>query len=251
MKKVLFQKSKGTARLIFDFFRLAPKRLGRLFRHFPDGLDRLFRAKKKTEKRLGRSVLFWWIELLFFALDVFGLPEIWEATGDWFKFGTRPLTEREIAFAEKIFAQTIDYQRVRIDERAHAGPRFFHFAYVACSTINVWGRLPDSILIHEMAHVWQFQTVGSVYIPRALRAIHSPEGYDYGGLAAIRKALENGAGLAAFNYEQQADAIADFWRLENGLSPRWSQPNEGTEDFRRIVRAAIFSNEKAAHGAQV
>lgn len=138
-----------------------------------------------------------------------------------FKPGTRPLTVRETNLARSIFGAAVQYQNVRIDERARIGCRRYRFAYVGFQVINCWGQLSDPHFIHEMVHVWQYQRLGAVYIPRALWAQRTPEGYQYGGIEALRRAVETGKNLMDFNFEQQGDIVADYYCLQNGWQPRW------------------------------
>jgi len=161
------------------------------------------------------------LESCFHLADWLFFPKFLMFLNQIFKPNTRPLTEREIALARSIFGETIDYQKVRLDERSHIGCRQYHFAYVGFYFVNSWGKLSDPVLIHELVHVWQYQRLGSVYIPRALWAQRTPEGYDYGGISSLKKALEQGKTLTDFNYEQQADIVADYFCLKNGWKPRW------------------------------
>jgi hypothetical protein len=155
------------------------------------------------------------------VLDILALPEIYETLADWLKWNTRPLTPQEQALLEPIFGASIDYRRLRIDERAFLGPPQLQICYVSFYTINAWRPMPPDLLIHEVVHVWQFQHMGSVYIPLALRAQMSKEGYNYGGAPQVVNWARRSALLQDFNLEQQADLIADHWRLKNGLAPHW------------------------------
>jgi len=163
----------------------------------------------------------WWLELIYLLLDLLGIPEVYETIIDLFKWKTRPLNTREIALLTPIFGKNIDYNRVRIDETALLGPKQKQFCYVSFYTINSWGQMNDALLIHEMVHIWQFQQMGSIYIPQALAAQRSKEGYNYGGAPKIVAwALKNGR-LTDFNLEQQADIVADYWRLKNDYPLQW------------------------------
>jgi len=164
-------------------------------------------------------------ETIFFLADLLFLPEALMLLNRIFKPNTRLLTVREIALARSIFGETIDYQKVRVDEHSFIGCRQFQFAYVGFHFVNSWGKLSDPHFIHEMVHVWQYQHLGSVYIPRALWAQRTMEGYNYGGVSALQKALQQGKGLADFNYEQQGDIVADYFCLKNGWRPRWCAAN--------------------------
>ena len=170
-------------------------------------------------------------------LDVTGAGEIYESFADIIKFNTRPLTEDEKKVARKIFKKSINIRRIRVDEFAFFGPRSHGFAYVSAYTINSWGELSESLLVHELVHVWQYVEMGSVYIPRALKAQYSTDGYDYGGTPNLMRAVNSGTGLKEFNLEQQGDIVADYYRLANGHVPRWS--NGGEEDiwiYEKLVR---------------
>jgi len=165
------------------------------------------------------------LEAGFLLADLVFVPEILLSLNRLFKPNTRRLNEREIAVARAVFGETIDYHKVRIDERAMTGCRQYGFAYVGFNCINCWGKLSDAHFVHEMVHIWQFQTLGSRYIPRALWAQRTPEGYNYGGVQALQQALREGRGLSGFNFEQQGDVVADYFCLQNGLQPRWCDAN--------------------------
>ena len=81
--------------------------------------------------------------------------------------------------------------------------------------------MQNSTFIHELTHIWQFEKMGSVYIPRALRAQQSPLGYDYGGVSALKICREKGKSFLSFNFEQQGDIVSDYYRIKNGYQPCW------------------------------
>lgn len=155
------------------------------------------------------------------SFDLLALPEVYETLTDWLKWSSRPLTPQEKELLYPLFGDSLHYERVRIDERAWLGPPQWRICYVSFYTLNNWGALPADLLVHEMVHVWQFTRVGSVYIARALRAQRSAQGYNYGGPPAVHRALKTDFHLLDFNYEQQGDLVADYWRLQHGLSPQW------------------------------
>ena len=181
---------------------------------------RLMRLSKHISQFCWSSV-HWWLESFYLVLDVVGLPEIYETLADWFKWNSRPLTAEEFELLYPIFGNTIHYDRVRIDERAFIGPPQLKICYVSFYTNNAWREMSPALLIHEMVHVWQFQQWGSVYIPRALRAQASKEGYNYGGAPAVVNWARQDGRLEDFNPEQQADLVADYWRLQNGWRTQW------------------------------
>ncbi len=187
------------------------------------------------------------LETGFLVADLLFFPEFLMLLNRIFKPDTRRLSEREIALARSIFGETIDYQKVRLDEKSFVGCRQFRFAYVGFYFVNSWGQLSDPVLIHELVHVWQFQRLGSVYIPRALWAQRTPEGYNYGGISALKKALErheretHTSALLSFNYEPQADIVADYFSLKNGWKPRWCEADKSYLLVFEAVIGKVFS----------
>ncbi len=169
----------------------------------------------------------WWLlELVFHLLDVLAAPDLLMLLNRLVKPGQRKLTAREVALAHSVFGNHIDYRKVRLDTRAHLGPRQFGFAYVGFEVINTWGPPTDPLLIHELIHVWQYQYLGSVYIPRALWAQHAGGGYNYGGEARLFAVYENGGSLLDFNYEQMGEVVADYFRLQHRQKPKYCRNNE-------------------------
>ena len=158
-----------------------------------------------------------WADLLFACLDLLGVCDLYEATTNLLSPSLRELTMRELHVLRPIFGDSVPYHLIRIDERAHLGPRQKRFCYVSFHTINSWGPMADATLVHEVVHVWQYLHRGACYIPRALYAQRTPMGYNYGGLMGLSQA----ASLEDFNYEQQADVIEDAWRLANGWPGQW------------------------------
>lgn len=206
-----------------DIIRLLPVRGLRIFAHFVDGIQKLGQLDYRNLKagELGISIGFWWIEMLVLLLDLLGLGEVYELIMDWIKFNTRPLNNWERRLAFDVFGQAINYQRVRIDEWALLGPPQAKICYVSGYVINSWGKMSNTTLIHELVHIWQYQNIGLTYIPRALRAQHSKEGYNYGGLKQLLRYKEAGKTIFSFNLEQQAEIIADYYNLKNGYPPHY------------------------------
>lgn len=169
----------------------------------------------------------------FELLDRAGICAAYEAFSNTLSPRLRGLTpdERELLFP--IFRDSIPYHLIRIDERAHLGPRQYGFYYVSFHTINSWGPLPPPILVHEVVHVWQYLHLGAAYIPRALAAQWSPEGYDYGGVTG----LETAQSLLDFNYEQMASVIEDAFRLGHGYRTRYLR---GAADAATLTKFAPF-----------
>ena len=162
------------------------------------------------------------LEGLLLFLDCWGLGEILEIMNAIVKPNSRALTEAEKALASEVFGKSINWKRVRLDEWALLGPPQKQFCYVGFYVINSWRKMSPTTLIHELVHVWQFQQVGSSYIARALWAQQQREAYNYGGYAALEIAYKEERGLLAFNFEQQADIIADAFSFKKSLPMRWT-----------------------------
>ena len=196
----------------------------------PSFKNRLSYANHWRQRRKKRLTELWHspdknhLDLLFAGLDYLGATDLYEATITYFAPSSRPLSTRELALLKPYFGNSVPYDLIRIDERAHIGPRTGRFCYVSFHTINSWGRMSDATLVHEVVHVWQYTHRGAAYVPRALRAQRSEMKYNYGGLVALDEAYE----LEDFNYEQQADIIEDAFRLANGYQAQWV-PGRGAE----------------------
>lgn len=213
----LKQKITDFGRLLLDVLNYFPERFLRLMKHLNKGIQSV---KELSEWQLSK-VFFWCLEVFILLLDLLGLSEFYEGISAFLKWSTRPLTPDELHLAQSIYGSTIRWERVRIDERAWLGPRTFRLCYVSGFLINSWGPMPSSIFIHELMHVWQYQQIGLVYIPRALRAFHSIENYNYGGWLSLEMVKQKGGSLWDFNLEQQADIIADYYRIRSGERPHW------------------------------
>ena len=181
------------------------------------------------------------VDLTFLVLDALFLYDLSELLRSALTPGLRGLRPAEIALLRPIFGDSVPYALIRLDERAHLGPRTHRICYVNCFTINSWGPMHPATLVHEVVHVWQYVHRGAAYIPRALRAQWSEMGYNYGGLPGLAAATE----LEDFNYEQMADVIEDGFRLSGGYRAQWV-PGRGAEvlpaffPFLDEVRAAVI-----------
>lgn len=194
-----------------------PVRFRRLMEHCQQGLLTISKRKAQSD------VPMWWAEFLFLLFDLFLIPEIYETWMNLVKWHTRSLSNSEKRLAHSVFGQAIKLDLVRVDEKAYLGCRTHHVIYVSFYTINAWGTFRPDILIHELVHVWQYQKMGSVYIPRALKAQRTREKYDYGGVSALRKCLADGGTLHDFNLEQQAEIIADYFCIRENIPPNWGK----------------------------
>ncbi|MEM9848526.1 MAG: hypothetical protein AAF847_11590 [Bacteroidota bacterium] len=163
-------------------------------------------------------------ELSFWLLQGLRVTDLYEWLARQVK-AHRPLNQNERFLAKYIYGDCIDLDKVRIDEAARFGPRQYSLCYVSFNIINSWGSMKDDILVHELVHVWQYQHFGAVYIPRALWAQGTREGYNYGGIEALLVAKKTGKKFWEFNYEQQGDIVSDYFRISQGWQPRWGNAN--------------------------
>ena len=133
----------------------------------------------------------------------------------------RHLTSREIALVASVFGEAVDCGRVRIV----SGGGFGRFAVTLGSHILVPRTLAHAdyaiehpalrgFLIHELVHVWQFQT-RPLWTVASWAGVAMSGGYGR-GLPGYRYALP----LAAWerlNLEQQASAVEHAYLLREGF----------------------------------
>jgi Domain of unknown function (DUF4157) len=138
---------------------------------------------------------------------------------------SRSLTQPDIDYAKDIYLDSIDYSQITITRDsvlALGAPRTIG------NTIHlksVWDgkdvfvgdtlELTDfgrELLIHEMAHVWQYQNGGLAYIPESLIAQlkAAVSGGDRGGAYDWRAAHAAGIPWEDWNPEQQAGAVERY-----------------------------------------
>lgn len=156
----------------------------------------------------------WMIGLALKIIDLTPVPIFIEALLDMIKWKTRPLTDAEKIVVASVFGNSIWYSLVGMDPDSWPVKKGRAMAYVSLHTINFQNNIPDTTLVHEMTHVWQYKIHGSVYIIEALYAQRWGGGYDYGGSSALLQ--HHDKGMMAFNFEQQAEIVEDGFR--NGFN---------------------------------
>ena len=154
----------------------------------------------------------------------------------------RPLSETELAYARRIFRDSLAYDRVRltIDHPLSFGaPKVIGFTIHLRSDWGDWegealGARGLHILIHELVHVWQYQHGGWGYAPRSLAAQLRAWWKCRDRSAAYRWRGPHSEGLlwSRWNPEQQAQLVEDVdatleapWLAEaakdHALAPLW------------------------------
>ncbi len=128
----------------------------------------------------------------------------------------RGLTNDERREATKVFGASLDMSKVRIAESSVMSVG--NFARTPFDTIYFppgTSRLAFADfmpwLIHELAHVWQYQHGISV-TEKLWWALHGQTAYDYGGEAGLRAAALQNKRFLDFNTEQQASIAADYYK---------------------------------------
>ena len=141
---------------------------------------------------------------------------------------SRRLTPGEIALAQFVFGDAIDYSKVRLlkgkwwplqprrSAMAPTGDIWFHpdgggwSEDFARETLSRQG-----FFIHELTHVWQTQKAGRVFVP-LMR--HPFCRYDY--------RLEPGQPFERYGLEPQAEIIRHRFLADHGGSPKIVPPRE-------------------------
>jgi hypothetical protein len=182
------------------------------------------------------ALLVWLGKLAAHLFDALALPELTETVWRLFKYRSRPLSALEQAEAQRVFAHSLPYQSIRIDEYSIIArlaarlSRADQMGVATFYTINFTRRLQCQAgnydmawLIHELVHVAQMQYAGSRYMGEAIHA-QQYGGYSYGTpLNLVNK------NMCDFNREQQAEIAKDyyFFVLHNRNYPNYGNIPQG------------------------
>lgn len=133
---------------------------------------------------------------------------------------SRPLTKGEIALAKTVFGDSVDYAAVYISDQKFVG---FHPAGTAMApngNLFMYGCYQDdysqhsvmtqSLFIHEMTHVWQYQNKVLAPIAEAVK-LNLEHKFNY--LAAYPYTLDSKKDLLDYNMEQQASIVQDYFAI--------------------------------------
>lgn len=199
---------------LLDYLITLPQRIWRL-------LAWLFFIKKLNGKNKPLRRL---AGVIMLIVDLTPVPVIVELFFDLIKRKTRALSGKESDVLKSIFGQNMPYKHIGMDPSSIPARKGRTKAYVLFHTVNFFDSIPDHTLVHEMVHIWQYRKHGSVYISEAIWAQRLGGGYNYGGIDMLHK--NQNTGLSAFNFEQQADVIEEYFRVKHGMFPQWSAPDE-------------------------
>jgi hypothetical protein len=140
--------------------------------------------------------------------------------GDLLSGEARRLTRHELELARPIFGAALAYDSVRVVVASFANaPTTLGNVIRISPEYQVTG-IPDSTLIHELTHVWQFQTRGMRYMSNSLcqqmQAIitrgNRNFAYDLSGEDVVRA-----GSIDRLPAEKQA-MLVELWYLEASLS---------------------------------
>lgn len=159
--------------------------------------------------------------LILLLVDISPVNLIYETLLELIKWKTRPLSEKEREILMSVFGNTIRYHLIGVDPGSIPAIKRRTVAYVSFHTINFDTSISDPTLVHESVHIWQYQKYGAVYISESFWAQQWGGGYNYGGLEPLKMYSER-LRLNAFNFEQQADIIEDYYRWKNNLPLQWA-----------------------------
>ncbi|MEM6877055.1 MAG: hypothetical protein AAF544_00745 [Bacteroidota bacterium] len=193
--------------------------------------------------RLSITTPAWWADGILLTLDLLMVFDLYEWSSNILSTHTRRLRPAEVQMLQTVYGDALPYHRMRIDEYARLGPKQKRFCYVSFHTINSWGTMSDALLVHEAMHVFQYAQVGAAYIGHSVRAWSTEMGYDYGGGEYLR--AKNS--IWDFNYEQQADIMADAYRLMNHRPARWHPRSSDMSDFEPYLKEVSCSKLPRAY----
>ncbi|MCK6691903.1 MAG: DUF4157 domain-containing protein [Thermoanaerobaculia bacterium] len=234
--KQLIDKIAGVFQRVARWITQLPARVGRLLKGLLEGL-KSFKPwtldwwKSLAKADTWKNFLKWAGARLIDILEIAGLGEAYETIMDFIKFNTRTLNAAERTAAARIFGTSINLDLVRVDEAAVIGPAFSGRAYTSFHTINSWGREPIDVMMHELTHVWQYETSGAIYMPQAIHAQVWGAGYKYNGAAGLLAAKNAGKGFRSFNREQQGQIIQNFYNIKTTGSSQDSDNPATTADL--------------------
>lgn len=210
---LLFFKIQLTFRLIWYYLWTIPIRFYRL----PAMLFCCFKLLFKSEQVIKKRA--YYLGLLFLILDLIGVPEFLEIVFLWFKrdlkyLNFKPTNQAYRDIAQQLLDMPVIEKLSKINANAGLLTRQGSYAFVSIFTIHYYKYMSHATYAHELIHLWQYTRFGSAYIPLALYAQISEAGYDYGGYKALQRARATGQSILTFNFEQQGDILADYYRLK-------------------------------------
>lgn len=126
-----------------------------------------------------------------------------------------PLSGENRTLAQSVFGNALDYDAITINDSSFMAEvnQYWNNSsrpFVLGNTINSQGPLTQKELIHELTHVWQYQTGGLDYITNSI----SDNTYTYNA-----DSLAGNHSLADYNVEQQAEIVSHYFELSHEPRP--------------------------------
>jgi hypothetical protein len=141
------------------------------------------------------------------------------------------LSETEIRYLKRIFGNSIDYSKVII----HVDSSLLSFsggrAFVEGNIIHMRKTWSMSLLVHEMTHVWQYQTGGWKYATDAIIAQQQSIITTGSDRSAYNWKLVRNKSWKDWNPEQQARAVEDYHNLLTKVSNKQKLSKSERIDF--------------------
>jgi len=137
---------------------------------------------------------------------------------------SRPLTKGEITLAKSVFGDSVDYSTVTISDVKFGGLEFLPEGTAMAPNGKLFmpgcykddyskeSVMQQSLFIHEMTHVWQFQNKILAPIVEAAK-LNLKHGFNY--MAAYGYTLDGKKDLLDYNMEQQASIVQDNFILKH------------------------------------
>jgi hypothetical protein len=162
----------------------------------------------------------------------------------------RGLYLEELQVVQEVFGHSVDTARVRIVEaRIANAPTTLGSQIRVTPGFTFISSAGKGILIHEMAHVWQYQTRGTAYISDAVyhQMSNALAAGDRSG-AYFNYRLAPGKSIDDYPAEEQAQIIQDYYEItvrygNTAPPPLWVQQRQSDlalyEALIRQVRQAI------------
>ena len=157
--------------------------------------------------------------------------------------GGRTLYEAERIIVREIFGNSVDAQRVHIVEaRVANAPTTLGNQIRIMPGFDFLTDDNKAVLVHEMTHIWQYQTHGSGYITDALyHQVTSMVQTGTRNAAYMNYELDDTRDFSTYAAEEQATIVEDYYqiafRYKNDPSPpSWvEQRREDLPYYERLV----------------
>jgi hypothetical protein len=157
----------------------------------------------------------------------------------------RPLTEAETEVASQVFGPPPErFRAVRLASGgilASIFKRNGKRAFTTFHTINFPEDDTLDVLVHELAHVLQFEKAGARYMWEALKAQHElADAYSYGGPGGLAADFNSQKAYQSYNREQQAQIIQDYYL--NFIANQRSLPDDQRQAYEHCLAECRAGN---------